>query len=48
MGNFKDLTGRQFGRLTVLERAENYVSPKGQQKTMWLCQVNVMAISLPY
>lgn len=38
MGNFKDLTGRQFGRLTVLERAENYVSPKGQQKTMWLCQ----------
>lgn len=40
MGNFKDLTGRQFGRLTVLKRAENYVSPKGQQKTMWLCQCN--------
>lgn len=33
MGNFKDLTGQKFGRLTVVGRAPN----KGKQ-TMWLCR----------
>lgn len=32
MGKFVDLTGRKFGKLTVIERAEN----KGT-KTMWRC-----------
>lgn len=32
MGKFIDLTGKRFGRLTVIERAEN----KGE-KTMWKC-----------
>lgn len=32
MGNFIDLTGQKFGRLTVIERAPN----KGKQ-TMWRC-----------
>jgi len=36
--NFKDLTGQIFGKLTVIERAENYISPKGQTLTQWLCQ----------
>lgn len=36
--NFKDLTGRRFGRLVVLERAENYVSPSGNRSSQWLCQ----------
>jgi len=34
MGKFTDLTGQKFGRLTVIERAENI--PSG--KTWWLCQ----------
>lgn len=33
MGRFQDLTGQKFGRLTVIERAEN----KGK-RTMWLCK----------
>lgn len=38
MGKFKDLTGQKFGRLTVVERAEDYVSPKGYKASRWLCQ----------
>lgn len=33
MARLKDLTGMRFGRLVVLERAENI-----NNKTMWLCQ----------
>lgn len=38
MGAFKDLTGQRFGKLVVIERAEDYVSPSGQPKIRWLCQ----------
>jgi hypothetical protein len=31
-----DLTGQTSGRLLVLERVDNYVSPKGIQKSRWL------------
>ena len=34
----KDLTGMTFGRLTVIGRAEDYVSPKGYRKAQWYCQ----------
>lgn len=37
MSNCVDLTGNRYGRLTVLERAENYVSPTGHTKANWLC-----------
>lgn len=37
MGRLNDLTGQRFGRLTVLERAENYVSPKGSIEPQWNC-----------
>lgn len=40
MGKFKDLTGQLFGRLTVIERVDDYVSPKGQHKVQYLCQCN--------
>lgn len=30
-------TGDQFGRLTVIERAEDYVSPSGYKKKQWVC-----------
>ena len=38
MGRFRDLTGQRFGRLTVVERAEDYVSPKGCHVVRWLCR----------
>ena len=34
----KDLTKQQFGKLTVIERAEDYISPKGKHLIQWLCQ----------
>lgn len=38
MGKFIDLTGQRFGRLVVIERAENYVSPRGIHQTRWICK----------
>ena len=38
MGRFKDLTGQRFGRLTVIKRAEDYISSKGRHRTRWLCK----------
>lgn len=32
-----DLTGRKFGRLTVIERVEDYVSPNGKHEIQWKC-----------
>lgn len=37
--NLIDLTGQRFGRLIVLERAEDYVSPSSKTvHVQWLCQ----------
>lgn len=33
-----DLKGLKFGRLTVLEKAENHKTPNGSIVTMWKCQ----------
>lgn len=33
-----DLTGQKFGRLTVIKRVEDYISPKGWHHTRWLCK----------
>ena len=38
MGIFKDLTGMRFGRLVVIFRSEDYVSPKGKTCVCWLCR----------
>ena len=38
MSKLKDLTGQRFGRLVVIERAENFILPSGQPQTAWLCQ----------
>ena len=35
--NLDNLIGLQFGRLTVLERTDNYISPKGRHLTRWHC-----------
>lgn len=34
----EDLTGRQFGRLTVIEQAEDYIKPNGNHEAKWLCE----------
>ena len=34
-----DLTGRQFGRLTVIERSsERYTAPSGSVRPLWVCR----------
>ena len=34
----EDLTGRKFGKLTVLEQAEDYIHPNGSHRAQWKCQ----------
>ena len=34
----QDLTGQQFGRWTVLSRAEDYIKPSGDHIARWKCQ----------
>lgn len=34
----EDLTGRQFGRLTVTCQAEDYVAPSGKHTSQWECE----------
>ena len=38
MPPFKDLTGQVFGRLTVLYRAEDYISNTGHHMPKWHCR----------
>lgn len=38
MMNCKSLIGQKFGRLTVIERAENYISPSGSIRAQWICR----------
>lgn len=33
-----DLTGQQFGRLTVVCRGDDYISPTGRKTVRWLCR----------
>lgn len=33
-----NLTNKQFGRLTVIKQAEDYISPQGIHYSMWLCE----------
>lgn len=34
----KTLIGEKFGKLVVIKRAEDYISPKGKHSPMWLCK----------
>jgi hypothetical protein len=38
MARFEDLKGRRYGRLTVLRRTDDYVSPSGKHTVVWHCQ----------
>lgn len=33
-----DLIGQKFNKLTVIERADDYMTPKGVRSSRWLCQ----------
>lgn len=37
MAKLEDLSGRRFGKLTVKERAPDYVFPSGARAVQWLC-----------
>ena len=34
----EDLTGKQFGRLTVLYQGEDFINPNGTHEAGWVCQ----------
>lgn len=34
----KDLTGKRFGRLTIIKQVEDYISPKGNHYSQWFCK----------
>ena len=38
MPEFMDLTGQRFGRLVVLRRGNDYISPKGAHHVKWVCR----------
>lgn len=38
MANLKNITGKKYGRLTVLFRGEDYVAPGGRKIVRWECQ----------
>lgn len=38
MAKFIDLTGKRFGRLIVIKRAEDYIQTSGKRVTMWECE----------
>lgn len=38
MGQLIDLTGRKFGKLTVVKRVEDHIQKSGVPKAMWLCK----------
>ena len=38
MSKLLNLKGKTFGRLTVLERADDYIYPDGSKRVQWLCE----------
>lgn len=36
----EDLSGKKFGKLTVIKQVEDHVSPSGVRYPMWLCECN--------
>ena len=38
LGKYIDLSGQKFGKLTVIKRVEDHITPSGQHKQLWLCR----------
>ena len=34
----EDLTGRMFGRWTVLYQTDDFITPSGQHRPAWMCE----------
>ena len=45
-GSPNDLVGHRFGRLVVIDRAENYISPAGKKRSRWRCQCDCGKITI--
>jgi len=48
MSRLIDLTGQRFGRLTVIERAEDHIQPTGKHETKWRCVCDCGNITVAY
>ena len=52
MAGFNDLTGKKYGKLTVMYRVEDHLSKNGNKRVVWHCrcdcgnEVDVMALNL--
>ena len=46
MNKVIDLTGKKFGKLTIVERTESKILPSGQHITMWKCECECGAITI--
>ena len=46
MRKLLDISGMRYGRLTVIERAEDNITPSGQHKKMWRCRCDCGRITL--
>lgn len=44
----EDLTGQVFGRLTVIEQVEDYISPSGEHGSKWKCQCSCPNRTITY
>ena len=38
LGQYIDLSGQKLGKLTVIKRVEDHITPSGQHKQLWLCR----------
>lgn len=48
MGKLIDLTGKRFGRLTVLKRANDWIDKNGKKYVRWECKCDCGNISYPF
>lgn len=42
----QNLVGKKFGKLTVIQRADDYISPSGNHSVQWLCKCDCGNIKL--
>jgi hypothetical protein len=46
MSKLEDLSGRVFGKLTVLSRAHNQMGESGDERVQWMCRCECGAITV--
>jgi len=46
VGKVIDLIGQKFGRLTVIERAPDHITPSGHKEVMWVCKCECGGIKI--